>query len=76
MVNPAFFDSKQGTGVLVVLLKLLGTHRRQPRKKFKDTFTVIVKRWSEVGGKIWEDFLEEVNFNKKTKLLGKLSGKA
>lgn len=76
MVNPAFFESKQETGVLTGLLMLLGTHRRQSRKKFKDTFTVIVKRRSEVNGKIWEDFLEEVNFNKKTKLLGKLSSKA
>ena len=62
------FDSKEETGILGLLLMLLGTHSRYLSKRLKGTFGVTVRRWLEVSRYIWEDFLEEVNFSQKAKL--------
>lgn len=64
------FDSKEETGILGLLLMLLGTHSRHLSKRLKGTFGVTVRRWLEVSGYIWEDFLEEMNFSQKAKLAG------
>ena len=64
------FDSKEETGILGLLPMLLGTHSRHLRKRLKGTFGVTVRRWLEVSGYIWEDFLEEMNFSQKAKLAG------
>ena len=64
------FDSKEETGILVLLLMLLGTRGRHLSKRHKGTFGITVRRWLEVSGYIWEYFLEEVNFPQKAKLSG------
>ena len=64
------FDSKEETGILMLLLMLLETCGRHLSKRLKGTFGVTVRRWLEVSGYIWEDFLKEVNFSQKAKLSG------
>lgn len=44
-----FFDSKEETGILAVLLMLLGTHSRHLRKRLKGPFGVMVRSgWRQV----------------------------
>lgn len=49
---------------------LKGSLTLDESKRLKGTFGVTVRRWLEVSGYIWEDFLEEVNFSQKAKLSG------
>ena len=60
------FDSTEETGILMLLLMLLETCGRHLSKRLKGTFGVTVRRWLEVSGYIWEDFLEEVSKGEET----------
>lgn len=69
-----FFDSKEETGILAVLLMLLGTQSRHLRKRLKGTFGVMVRRaggrWINLGRLPGRgEFLQE------SKVLRNLKGK-
>lgn len=48
----------------------LSAGTRRTTKRFKNTVAVALKRWWEVGGHIWEDFLKEVHFQEEAKFPG------